>query len=115
LAQLADRVLYILVNLILCKRAFSALNQLYIKTRNALTPEQVDKLLYIQINSRTLRRDALVGKRLKDENDEDEDEDKNDNLVVDGEEGAILTRPAHTKEALPGPDGLNEGSQHELM
>jgi hypothetical protein len=120
LAQLADRVLHILVNLVPCKRAFSALNQLHIKTRNALTPERVDKLLYIQINSRTLRRDALVGKRLKDENededeDEDEDKDEDDDLVVDGEEGAILARSAHTKEALPGPDGLNEGSQHELM
>jgi hypothetical protein len=112
LAQLADRVLHILANLVLCERAFSALNQLYIKTRNALTPERVDKLLYIQINSRTLRRDALVGKRLEDE---DEDEDEDDDLVVDGEEGAILARPAHTKEALPGPDGLDEGSQHELM
>jgi hypothetical protein len=72
----------------------------------------VDKLLYIQINSRTLRRDALVEKLLKDE---DEDKNKEDDLVVDGEEDAILARPAHTKEALPGPDGLNEGPQHELM
>jgi hAT family C-terminal dimerisation region len=112
LAQLADRVLHTLANSVPCERAFSALNQLHTKTRNALTPERVDKLLYIQINSRTLRRDALVGKRLEDE---DEDEDEDDDLVVDGEEGAILARPAHTKEALPGPDGLDEGSQHELM
>jgi hypothetical protein len=47
LAQLADRVLYTLTNSMPCERAFSALNQLYIKTRNALTPERVNKLLYI--------------------------------------------------------------------
>jgi hypothetical protein len=30
---------------------------------------------------------------------------------ADGEEDAIFAKPAHTKEALPGPDGLDEGSQ----
>ena len=45
----------------------------------------------------------------------DRAEDEEDDLVVDGEEDAILARPAHTKEALPGPDGLDEDSQHELM
>jgi hAT family C-terminal dimerisation region len=73
LSQLADRVLYILATSIPCERAFSALNQLHTKTRNALTPERVNKLLYIQINRRTLRRDALAGKLLKDE-DKDEEE-----------------------------------------
>jgi hAT family C-terminal dimerisation region len=47
LAQLADRVLYTLANSMLCERAFSALNLLHIKTRKALTPERVNKLLYI--------------------------------------------------------------------
>jgi hypothetical protein len=87
-----------------CERAFSALNQLYIKTRNALTPERVNKLLYIQINSRTLRRDALAEKIFKDE-----DEDKEDDLVVDGEEDTIFARLAYINEALLGPDGLNRG------
>jgi hypothetical protein len=91
-----------------CERAFSALNLLHTKTRNALTPERVIKLLYVQINSRTLRRDALVEKLL-------EDEDEEDGLVVDGEEDAIFARPAHTKEALPTPDDLVEGSQDELV
>jgi hypothetical protein len=103
LAQLADRVLHTLANLVFCERAFSALNQLYIKTRNSLTPERVNKLLYIQINSRTLGRDALAGKTL-----ESEDKDEEDDLVVDGEEGAIFVRSAYTNEALSGPDGLNE-------
>jgi hypothetical protein len=93
-----------------CERAFSALNLLHTKTRNALTPERVNKLLYVQINSRTLRRDALVEKLL-----EDEDEDEEDDLVVDGEEDAIFARPAHTKEALPTPDDHVEVSQDELV
>jgi hypothetical protein len=114
LAQLADRVFYILANLILYKRAFNALNQLYIKTRNALTPKRINKLLYIQINSRTLRRDALVEKRLKDE-DKNENKDKEDNLVINKEEDAIFAKPAYIKGILPGPNGLNEGSQHELI
>jgi hAT family C-terminal dimerisation region len=102
---LADRMLYILVNSVPCERAFSALNFLYIKTRNALTPERVNKLLYIQINSRTLRRDGLVEKL-----PEDEDEDEEDDLMVNGEEDAIFARPANTKEALLTLDGLAEGS-----
>jgi hypothetical protein len=110
LSQLADRVLYILANSIPCERAFSALNQLYIKTRNALTPNRVNKLLYIQINSRTLRRDGLVEKL-----SEDEDENKEDDLMVNGEEDAIFARPAYIKEVLPTPDGLIEGFQDEFM
>jgi hAT family C-terminal dimerisation region len=102
-------MLYILVNSVPCERAFSALNLLYIKTRNALTPERVNKLLYIQINSRTLRRDGLVEKLPEDE-DEDEDEDEEDDLMVNGEEDAIFARPANTKEALLTLDGLAEGS-----
>jgi hypothetical protein len=70
----------------------------------------VNKLLYIQINSRTLKRDAPAEKIL-----EDEDEDEEDDLVEDGEEDVTFTRPAHTNEALPGPDGLAEGSQDKSV
>jgi hypothetical protein len=91
-----------------CKRVFSALNLLHTKTRNALTPERVNKLLYVQINSRTLRRDALVEKL-------QEDEDEEDDLMVDGEEDATFARPAHTKEVLPTPDDVVEGLQEELV
>jgi hypothetical protein len=70
----------------------------------------VNKLLYIQINSWTLRRDGLV-KKLP----EDEDEDKEDDLIVNGEKDAIFARPAHIKKALPTPDGLVEGSQDEFV
>jgi hypothetical protein len=76
----------------------------------------VNKLLYVQINRRTLRRDALAGKLLEvEDEDEDEDEDEEDDLVVDGEEDATFARPARTKEALPGPDGIAESSQDELV
>jgi hypothetical protein len=83
----------------LCEQAFNALNLLHIKTRNALTPERVNKLLYVQINSRTLMRDALVEKLL-----EDEDENKKDDLVIYREEDDTFTRPGYTKEALSTPD-----------
>jgi hypothetical protein len=35
--------------------------------------------------------------------------------AVDGQEDATFARPAHTKEALPGPGGLEKGSQGELV
>jgi hAT family C-terminal dimerisation region len=105
-------VLYILANSVPCERAFSALNQLHTKTRNALTPERVDKLLYIQINSRTLRRDALV-KVLPE--DEEEDEEEEDDLVVDGDEDATFVRLAHTEDAPPGPDNLAEDLRDEFV
>jgi hypothetical protein len=35
--------------------------------------------------------------------------------MVNGEEAATFARPAHTKEALPTPDGLVEGSQDEFV
>jgi Ran GTPase-activating protein (RanGAP) involved in mRNA processing and transport len=114
LSQLADRVLYILANSVLCERAFSALNQLYTKTRNALTPERVNKLLYIQINSRTFRRDALV-KNLSEDKNEDKDEKEDDDLMVDGEEDTTFVTAAYTEEAPPGSDNLAEGSQDELV
>ena len=103
-------MLHTLANSVPCERAFSALNLLHTKTRNALTPERVNKLLYVQINSRTLRRDTFVEKIL-----EDEDEDEENDLVVDEEEDATFARPAHTKEALPTPDDHVEGSQDELV
>jgi hypothetical protein len=110
LSQLADRVLHTLANSVPCERAFSTLNQLHTKTRNALTPERVNKLLYIQINRRTLRRDALAEKLL-----EDEDEDEEDDLMVDEEEDATFVTAAYTEEAPPGSDNLTEGSQDELV
>jgi hypothetical protein len=35
--------------------------------------------------------------------------------VVDGDEDATFVRPAHTEEALPGPDNLAEDSRDEFV
>ena len=73
-------------------------------------PERVNKLLYIQINRRTLRRDPLVTV-LKSE-DEDEGED---DLWTDASEDATFVRTAHTTEALWGEDMPTEASGDGLV
>jgi hypothetical protein len=47
LSRLADRLIYTLANSVPCERNFSLMNILHSKARNRLTPERVDKLLYI--------------------------------------------------------------------
>jgi hAT family C-terminal dimerisation region len=106
LSKLADRILQTLANSVPCERYFSALNLLYTKTRNALLPERVDKLLYIQINRRTLRRDPLI-RVLEDEGEDD--------LWTDAREDATFVRPAHTTEALRGEDVPTEAFEDELV
>jgi hypothetical protein len=56
LAKLATRVFHTLANEVPSERVFSAMKTLHSKTRNRLTEERVDKLLFIQINLRTLNR-----------------------------------------------------------
>jgi hAT family C-terminal dimerisation region len=56
LAKLATRVFYILANEVPSERVISVIKTLYSKTRNRLTKERVNKLLFIQINLRTLNR-----------------------------------------------------------
>jgi hAT family C-terminal dimerisation region len=104
--SLADRILQTLANSVPCERHFSALNLLYTKTRNALLPERVNKLLYIQINRRTLRRDPLV--KLLENEDEDEDD-----LWTDAGEDTTFVRPAHT--AFRGKDVPTVASEDELI
>ena len=60
LYDLVDRFLHTLANSVPCERNFSSMNILHSKTRNRLEPEVVDKLLYIQINRRVLRRERRV-------------------------------------------------------
>jgi len=60
----------------------------YTKTRNALTSERVDKLLYIQINYRTLRREGFQ-----------EEEEEEDDIITDTDDDAIFLSPSHTTEA----------------
>jgi hypothetical protein len=47
LFQLANRLLYTLANSVSYERNFSFMNIFHSKSRNRLTPERVDKLLYI--------------------------------------------------------------------
>jgi hypothetical protein len=74
-----------------------------------LLPERVNRLLYIQINRRTLRRDPLVKVLKNEDENEDEDEDEGD-LWTDANEDATFVRPAHTTEALLGEDVPVEAS-----
>jgi hypothetical protein len=109
LAKLADRILHTLANSVPCERNFSAINIIHNKLRNALTVKKVNKLLYIQINRKTLRRDPQF--RDKDENkDEDEDE-----VVDDTGEDAIFISPAYTTEAEPREKAFIKGSEDDLV
>jgi hAT family C-terminal dimerisation region len=60
LSKLADRILHTLANSVPCERNFSTMNFVHSLVRNRLTTERVDKLLYVQINRRTLHRDLTV-------------------------------------------------------
>jgi hAT family C-terminal dimerisation region len=122
LSKLADRILHTLANSVPCERNFSSLNVLHSKLRNALTVERVDKLLYIQINRRTLRGEGLY-RVLEDEDIEDEDiedediedEDIEDEIMEDAGEDTTFIGPAHTTEAEQGEDAPVEVSDDELV
>lgn len=58
LAKLALRIFKTPANSVASEQAFSVQNAIHTKTRNRLTPDKVDKLVYIYRNSRTLG-DAL--------------------------------------------------------
>ena len=92
------------------ERVFSALNLLYTKTRNALTPECVNKLLYIQINRRTLRREGFHEKE-----EEEEEEEGKDDIITDTDDDAIFPSPSHTTEAQAGEGMPGEVSENELL
>jgi hAT family C-terminal dimerisation region len=78
LAKLAIRVFYILANEVSSERVFSAMKILHSKPRNRLTEDRVDKLLFIQINLRTLRRRKRQSESQNEEIDESESEDEMD-------------------------------------
>jgi hypothetical protein len=103
LSRLADRILHTLANSVPCERNFSAINFVHSLVRNRLTPERVDKLLYIQINRRTLYREIIV----KDKYDEEEE------LVTMEEEPEELI--GHTIEAQERSEDVLMGSQDELQ
>jgi hypothetical protein len=107
LSQLADRFLQTLANSVPCERHFSALNHLHNKARNHLTPERVNKLLYIQINRRTLRRERSFTMLSEEEEEED--------TVYDAGEDATSSRLAHITEAKQGENASMNGSNDELV
>jgi hypothetical protein len=57
LCDLTECVLHTLANLVSYERFFSFMAILHTNRRSKLSPEHVDKLLYFQINHRTLKRD----------------------------------------------------------
>jgi Protein of unknown function (DUF 659)/hAT family C-terminal dimerisation region len=78
LATLAIRLWNTLANEVPCERAFSTLKATKTKTRNCLTDEHVDKLLYIQINTRVFARKASKRKDISDDDSDEDSDDSND-------------------------------------
>jgi hypothetical protein len=77
------------------------MNILHSKSRNRLTPERVDKLLYIQINCRTLRRDPQFSVL--------ESDDEEDVVVVamqPGEQDTTIGAADHREEVECPPRAL---------
>src|ERR1700728_4505235 len=75
---LATRLLHTLANSVPSERSFSSMNILHSKLRNRLTVERVSKMLYIQVNQRTLGRVGKPVVQLEEEletTDDDDDED----------------------------------------
>ena len=74
--------------------------------RNHLTPETVNKLLYIQINRRTFHREHTV----KDEDEDEEEEEEKEEEEQEQEEPL-----GHTIEAQECSEDLPISSQDELQ
>jgi hAT family C-terminal dimerisation region len=78
LTKLATRIFHTLANEIPSERVFSAMKLLHSIVRNRLSEERVDKLLFIQINLRTLRRQPKARKPPSRESDGSDTEDAQD-------------------------------------
>jgi len=90
LGILANRLFSAPANSVPSERSFSTQNYLHSKTRNRLKPDEVDKLIYIYMNSRVFRKndgtkDTLTVSTLEEEElleeefrmDEDDEDDEN--------------------------------------
>jgi hypothetical protein len=108
LATLAIRLWNTLANEVPCERAFSTLKSTKSKTRNRLTDEHVDKLLYIQINTRVFTRKANIR---KDNSDDSDDEDSDDDISDDEISTAIEETPYSQANTLVGMNGQGMDSQ----
>ena len=80
--QLATRLLHTLANSIPSERSFSSMNILHSKSRNRLTVERVSKMLYIQVNRRTLGRVGKPAAQLEEEELEITDNDDDEDLIL---------------------------------
>jgi hypothetical protein len=56
LAPFAEKLMITYVNSVPSERAWSAMNYIHSKSRNRLSLEAVDKLLFIYINTQSLRK-----------------------------------------------------------
>ena len=76
---MATRLLHTLANSVPSERSFSSMNILHSKSRNRLTVERMSRMLYIQVNRRTLGRVSKPVAHSEEEElettDDDDDED----------------------------------------
>ena len=72
---LTTRLLHTLANSVPSECSFSSMNILHSKSRNRLTVERVSRMLYIQVNRRTLGRVSKPVVQLEEEELETTDED----------------------------------------
>lgn len=83
------------------------MNIIYSKSRNRLPPERVDKLLYIQVNRRTIRREPRFSVS--------ESEDDEDVAMQPEPEDTTIGAPDHTEEAETISQGAVEFSEDDLV
>jgi hypothetical protein len=140
LASYAKRLINTVANSAAAERAFSSMNLQHTKHRNALDVEQVERLLFIQINKRQMRDlepkdanpDEYELELLEAEDEELERLRQRDQQLVDylnnlnlrsiepiWEEAEDLrgssTPENHLKRALPWPQGVSEGAVQEAQ
>ena len=82
LYQLATRLLHTLANSVPSERSFSSMGILHSKSRNRLTVERVSKMLYIQVNRRTLGRVSKTAAQLEEEELETTDDEDDEDLIL---------------------------------
>ena len=107
LAVFAHRLFKTVANSASCERAFSRMKLVHSKNRNRLSPERVNKLLFISINSPVLRRDGPGRITALIDSDEDAEDDEYEltvaPLVVQQQIAmqAVPEPPATTPEEVP--------------
>jgi hAT family C-terminal dimerisation region len=91
LATLADRLWHTLANEVPSERAFSQMKITKSKTRNRLSDDRVNKLLFIQMNLRALHRQ--IKPRKKDQSQSDSDSEVDEEQHYDIEQIPCIIRP----------------------